>query len=87
MLALACPLSAAELAVPSAHAHFRGAANCGPCGCLSVVFDYHRELRSTYGLVFDPRNYDATEPHYYFGPIRAYPRYFINGEPLYAGSC
>jgi hypothetical protein len=50
-------------------------ASCGPCGCLRVDFDYHRELRSTYGTGFDPRNYDETQPHYYFGPVRAYPRY------------
>jgi hypothetical protein len=53
----------------------RQVAECGPCGCLRVDFDYHRELRSTYGTGFDPRNYDETQPHYYFGPMRAYPRY------------
>jgi hypothetical protein len=48
---------------------------CGPCGCLRVTFDYHRELQSTYGTGFDPRNYDETQPHYYFGGMRAFPRY------------
>jgi hypothetical protein len=50
--------------------------SCGCCGCLGVTYDYHRELRSTYGAHFDPRNYDQTEPHYYFGSVRAYPRYW-----------
>jgi hypothetical protein len=50
---------------------------CGPCGCLRVDFDHHRELRSTYGTGFDPRNYDETQPHYYFGAMRAYPRYSV----------
>jgi hypothetical protein len=49
---------------------------CGCCGCLGVVYDYHRELRSTYGSHFDPRNYDQTEPHYYVGRTRAYPQYW-----------
>jgi hypothetical protein len=67
--------SAADLAVP-----FRSHAArwCGPCGCLHVTYAYHRELRSTYGLAYDPRNYDGTEPHYYFGPMRAYPRYWVS---------
>jgi hypothetical protein len=51
---------------------------CGPCGCLRVDFDYHRELRSTYGAGFDPRNYDETQPHYYFGAMRPYPRYSVD---------
>ena len=50
--------------------------NCGCCGCLGVAYDYHRELRSTYGSHFDPRNYDQTVPHYYFGRMRAYPHYW-----------
>jgi hypothetical protein len=54
---------------------------CGCCGCLGVTFDYHRELRSTYGLKFDPRNFDQTEPYYYFGRVRAYPRYWIDPGP------
>jgi hypothetical protein len=49
---------------------------CGCCGCLGVTYDYHRELRSTYGAHFDPRNYDQTEPHYHYGPLRAYPQYW-----------
>jgi hypothetical protein len=51
---------------------------CGCCGCLNVSYDYHRELRSTYGTGFDPRNYDQTEPHYYFGRVRAYPQYWTD---------
>jgi hypothetical protein len=49
---------------------------CGCCGCLNVTYDRHRELRTTFGTHFDPRNYDQTEPHYYFGPVRAYPQYW-----------
>jgi hypothetical protein len=41
---------------------------------------YRRELRSTYGLNFDPRNFDQTEPHYYFGQVQAYPRYWVSVE-------
>jgi len=52
-----------------------------PCGCLHVSYVFHRELRSTYGLSFDPRNFDQTRPYYYFGALRAYPRYWI-AEPL-----
>jgi hypothetical protein len=61
-------------------------AHCGPCGCLYVGYVYHRELRSSYGLTFDPRNYDTTEPHYFFGPLRAYPRYFIDAW-IAPGTC
>jgi hypothetical protein len=65
---------AADLqALPLAHEATR---YCGTCGCLQVSHVRHRELRSTYGIAFDPRNYDTTEPHYYFGPIRTYPRYW-----------
>jgi hypothetical protein len=55
---------------------------CGCCGCLYVTYDYHRELRSTYGTNFDPRNYDQTEPHYYFGKVRAYPQYWTEPNEL-----
>jgi hypothetical protein len=60
--------------------------HCGCCGCLRVIYDYHRELRSTYGSHFDPRNYDQTEPHYYLGRVRAYPQYWTDRggfEPHY----
>ncbi len=56
--------------------------DCGPCGCLRVDFAYHRELRSTYGTGFDPRNYDETQPHYYFGAMRAYPQYSVGDCPV-----
>ena len=55
--------AAADLAIPFhriAAAHW-----CGSCGCLHASYVYHRELRSTFGIGFDPRNYDMTEPHYY----------------------
>jgi hypothetical protein len=37
-------------------------------------------LETTYGIGFDPRNYDLTEPHHYFGPVRAYPRYWVAAD-------
>lgn len=82
------PLAAAELEVPphGVHARAHVPRRCGPCGCLRVTYVYHRELKSTYGLSYDPRNYDQTEPHYYLGPVHAYPRYFVDGE-LVPGSC
>ena len=55
---------------------------CGPCGCLHVTYVYHRELRTTYGLSFDPRNFDQTEPYYHFGAVRAYPRYRVDADPV-----
>lgn len=68
----------AELLPPAvAHVRHRHAARCcGPCGCLHVSYVYHKELRSTYGLSFDPRNFDQTEPYYYYGPMRAYPTFW-----------
>jgi hypothetical protein len=83
---LAVPVSAvaAELSLPGvAHVrHHRAAPYCGPCGCLHVSYVYHRELRSTYGLSFDPRNFDQTEPYYHFGAVRAYPRYWVVADPV-----
>ena len=35
------------------------------------------------GTGFDPRNFDTTEPHYYLGRMRAYPRYWVSAGPLY----
>ena len=69
----AVPAAAADLAMPVIHA----ASSCGVCGCLHVSHIRHRSLESTYGLAYDPRNYDTTQPHYYFGPVRAYPRYWV----------
>lgn len=70
-------VNAAELPIPPPVAQQgERVASCGPCGCLHVTYDYHRELNSTYGLGFDPRNYDTTEPHYYLGAVRAYPHYW-----------
>jgi hypothetical protein len=58
-------------------------AYCGPCGCLQVTYVYHRALLSRYGTNFDPRNYDTTQPHYYFSrSVHAYPRYSVDGVPL-----
>jgi hypothetical protein len=61
--------------------HHNLAIGCGPCGCLHVSYVYHRELQSTYGLNFDPRNFDRTEPYYYLGRLRAYPRYWVDADP------
>src|SRR6516165_5056613 len=74
-----------DQAIASSVAHVRhhyGAPCCGPCGCLHISYVYHRELRSTYGLSFDPRNFDQTEPYYHFGRVRAYPRYWVDAEPV-----
>ena len=49
---------------------------CGGCGCTAVSYVRHRELRSTYGLRFDPRNFDQTAPYHYFGRMRTYARYW-----------
>jgi hypothetical protein len=81
----AAPVSAvaAELLPPAvAHVRYRHPAWSGPCGCLHVSYVFHRELRSTYGLSFDPRNFDQTEPYYYFGALRAYPRYWVDVGPV-----
>jgi hypothetical protein len=76
-------LQAAELPLPQAQGPVATRSeNCGPCGCLQVTYDYHRELRTTYGLNYDPRNFDTAEPYFYFGRVRAYPRYFADGMPL-----
>ena len=69
---------AADLPSPPWAAHAR----CGPCGSLHVGYVYHRELRSTYGVGFDPRNFDQTQAYYYFGPVRAYPRYWVDADPV-----
>jgi hypothetical protein len=81
-LGMAGPTSAfaAELGVQVRHPH--AALACGPCSCLHRSYVYHRELRSTYGTEFDPRNYDQTEPHFYLGRTRAYPRYWVSADPV-----
>lgn len=84
-LLLASPVMAAELAVPHG-AYARNPAACGPCGCLTVKYVYHRVIESTYGASFDPRNFDTTEPHFYLGATRRFPRYFVNGVPA-GGPC
>jgi len=75
---VSAPAIAADMAVKAASSEVGG--QCGPCGCLHVSYDYHREVESTYGLNFDPRNYDQTEPHFYLGRVRAYPQYWIDGQ-------
>jgi hypothetical protein len=71
---------AADLGVPGPGVQ---AAECGPCGC-DATYVYHPELRSTYGVAFDPRNFDTTEPYYYYGPVRAWPRYWCQNA-VYVG--
>jgi hypothetical protein len=80
------PLRAAELSVPGSGAYVNSPPNCGPCGCLTVKYVYHRVVESTYGAGFDPRNFDTTEPHYYLGPVHRFPRYFVDGVPV-GGPC
>ena len=77
---------AAELPVVRHGAYAHIPRYCGPCGCLTVRYVYHREVESTYGASFDPRSYDTTEPHFYLGPVRPYPRYFVDGVPV-GGPC
>jgi hypothetical protein len=82
---LPSPVKAADRDMPRraiAEHHHPAELYCGCCGCLRVSYDYHRELRSTYGTRFDPRNYDETEPHYYFGRMRAYPQYWIERDGM-----
>jgi hypothetical protein len=80
---LAGSARAAELGVPGPGV--QAADECGPCGCVQVTYEDHRELRSTYGTAFDPRNFDQTQPYYYFGPVRAYPRYWCDAQQVYVG--
>jgi hypothetical protein len=78
---LPVPASAADLPI-SVRPNRYATLWCGGCGCLHKSYVYHRELESTYGTSVDPRNYDQTEPHYYFGRMRAYPRYWVTAGPL-----
>lgn len=78
--------AAAELAFPARvvhvrHYHDHRLCRCGACGCLHVWYVHHRELHSTYGIGFDPRNFDQTERYYYFGRVQAYPRYWVGADP------
>jgi hypothetical protein len=76
--------SAAELPLPAPLARVHHTAFwCGECGCLHKSYVYHRELRSTYGTSFDPRNFDQTEPHFFFGRMRAYPRYWVDADAVH----
>jgi hypothetical protein len=74
------PISAAAADLLSPRYH-NLAIGCGPCGCLHVSYVHHRELQSTYGLSFDPRDFDQTEPYYYLGQLRAYPRFWVDADP------
>ncbi len=72
------PAAAADLPIPYKSA--RAAHWCGSCGCLHVTYTHHRELLATYGIGFDPRSYDTQEPHYVYGAVRAYPRYWVTAD-------
>jgi hypothetical protein len=72
------PAVAADMAVKAAPADT--GQQCGYCGCLHVSFDRHRGVESTYGLDFDPRNFDQTEPYFYLGKVRTYPQYWVDGQ-------
>ena len=80
LMGLPSSAMATELAVAPSTPRVHQVEECGPCGCVHVSYDYHRELRSTYGVAFDPRNFDQTQPYYYFGPVRAYPRFWCDLE-------
>jgi hypothetical protein len=38
-------------------------------------------VESTYGLDYDPRNFDQTEPYFYLGRMRAYPQFWVEADP------
>ncbi len=63
----------------AAHARAHVSRHCGRCGCPRVAYVHHRELESTYGLDYDPRNYNTTKPHFYPGRMRSYTQYFVYG--------
>jgi hypothetical protein len=76
------PAVAADLSVPGAARQARyEAAPCGRCGCLRVSWERHRVVESTYGLDYDPRNFDQTEPYFYLGRMRAYPQFWVEADP------
>lgn len=78
------PVQAADLLRPVAHVRAHHATiDCGPCGCLHLTYVYHRELQSTYGIGFDPRSFDQTEPYYYWGRVRAFPRFWVDADPMH----
>jgi hypothetical protein len=55
---------------------------CGPrCGCPTVTFVRHKELRQFYASTFDPR--DKDEPQYTYGAVRTYARFEKQIEPSY----
>lgn len=71
------PVRAADIASPREVAASR-IKHCDVCGCLRTYYVHHRALLSTYGANFDPNNYDFTEPRYFYGPERPYPRYSLD---------
>lgn len=75
-MALTPSAHAADARVPRHAAHQRVYEYNDGCGCWHVTIVYHRELLYTYGWNVDPRKFDQTEPYYYHGAVRAYPRFW-----------
>lgn len=74
------PAQAADLL---RHARIERPIDCGRCGCLHMTYVYHRVLEATYGAGFDPRSFDQTEPYYYWGGVRPFPRFWVDaGGPV-----
>ncbi len=65
---------AADSAIPVQRAAEIARGSCR-CGHMQVIYVRHRELRATYGKSFDPRDYDRSEPRYFFGGYRHYARF------------
>lgn len=81
-LVFAATAGAADLEAPRPGPNAAAPATCGRCGCLAVEYVAHPQLESTYGLAYDPRNFDTAEPYFYMGPVRRYPRFFVDGVPV-----
>lgn len=86
-LLFAATAGAADLEAPSPRPVVAAPAACGPCGCLTVEYVAHPQLETTYGLGYDPRNFNTAEPYFYMGPVRHYPRYFVDGVPVQERGC
>jgi hypothetical protein len=72
---------AADTVAPLPGYHHRVFHYKDSCGCLHLTYHYHRELRFTYGAFSDPRSFDTQEPYFYYGPVKAYPEYFVEVYP------
>ena len=74
--AVAAPSSARAADLPYRHRAAEEPARRmdGICPCYTYTVR-HKVLLSTYGTDLDPRNYDFTEPHYFFGGVKTFRRY------------